>query len=116
MMRLHRHVVGKGREGNRNEGLHSRLRDKLNRMHRRTKGYSKSIALLTDSIALVCVILKLVTTNSRRKCLHIGVDTQPVALRDPLLPLLLRHSRYTISVPIHGTRHTFFNVNPNNHW
>ena len=30
-------VVGKGLEANRNEGLHSVLRDKLNRMHWRTK-------------------------------------------------------------------------------
>ena len=55
-----RHVVSKGGEVNRNEGLHSRLRDKLNRLHRRTKGYSKSVAMLSDSIALVCVILKLI--------------------------------------------------------
>ena len=55
-----RHEVGKGGEVNRNEGLHSRLRDKLNRLHRRTKGYSKSIAMLSDSIALVCVTLNLI--------------------------------------------------------
>ena len=54
-----RHEVGKGSEVNRNEGLHSRLRDKLNRLHRRTKGYSKSMAMLGDSIALVCLRLKL---------------------------------------------------------
>ena len=54
-----RHEVGKGGEVNRNEGLHSRLRDKLNRLHRRTKGYSKSITMLSDSIALVCLRLKL---------------------------------------------------------
>ena len=55
-----RHEVGKGEEVNRNEGLHSRLRDKLNRLHRRTKGYSKGIAMLSDSIALVCVTLNLI--------------------------------------------------------
>ena len=55
-----RHVVSKGGEVNRNEGLHSRLRDKLNRLHRQTKGYSKSIAMLSDSIALVCLSLKLI--------------------------------------------------------
>ena len=43
---------------NRNEGLCSRLRDKLNRLYLRTKGYSKSIAMLSDSIALVCLSLK----------------------------------------------------------
>ena len=55
-----KHEVGKGGEVNRNEGLHSRLRDKLNRLHRRTKGYSKSITMLSDSIALVCLRLKLI--------------------------------------------------------
>ena len=48
-----RHVVGKGLEANRNEGLHSALRGKLNRLIRRTKGYSKSEAMLRDSVALV---------------------------------------------------------------
>ena len=51
-----RHVVGKGLEANRNEGrLHSVLRGKLNRLIRRTKGYSKSEAMLRDSVALVCL-------------------------------------------------------------
>ena len=49
-----RHVVGKGGEVNRNEGLHSVLRDKLNRLHRKTKGYSKSVGMLDASLALVC--------------------------------------------------------------
>ena len=34
-----------------NEGLNSVLRGKLNRLHRRTKGYSKSVTMLRDSIA-----------------------------------------------------------------
>ena len=55
-----RHVAGKGLEANRNEGLHSVLRDKLNRLHRRTKGYSKSVTMLRDSIALVCLRLGLI--------------------------------------------------------
>ena len=55
-----RHVVGKGLEANRNEGLHSVLQDKLNRLHRRTKGYSKSVTMLRDSIALVCLRLGLI--------------------------------------------------------
>ena len=42
-----------------NEGLHSRLRDKLKRLQRKTKGYSKSVLLLRDSIALVCFRLGL---------------------------------------------------------
>ena len=55
-----RHEVGKGGAVNRNEGLHSRLRDRINRLHRKTKGYSKSVAMLSDSIALVCLKLGLI--------------------------------------------------------
>ena len=55
-----RHEVGKGGAVNRNEGLHSRLRDRMNRLHRKTKGYSKSVAMLSDSIALVCLKLGLI--------------------------------------------------------
>lgn len=55
-----RHGVGKGREVNRNEGLHPQSMDNLNRLHRRTKGYSKSIDMLRDSIAPVCLSLKLI--------------------------------------------------------
>ena len=58
MVAADRHKVGKGGEVNRNEGLHFCLRDKLNRLHRRTKGYSKSVAMLDNSIALV--FLKLI--------------------------------------------------------
>ena len=47
------HVVGKGSEVNRNEGLHSVLRGKLNRLARRTKGYSKSVQMLVGSLAMV---------------------------------------------------------------
>ena len=59
-MPAHRQVVGWGGEVNRNEGLHPRPRDKLNRRHRRTKGYSKSMSMLSDSIALVYLSLKLI--------------------------------------------------------
>ena len=52
-----RHEVGKSGEVNRNEGLHSRLRDKLNRLHRRTKGYSKSVGMLRDSMSRVSLSL-----------------------------------------------------------
>ena len=55
-----RHRMGKGSEVNRNEGTHSRLRDRLRRLQRKTKGYSKSVAMLRDSIALVCLKLNLI--------------------------------------------------------
>ena len=38
---------------NRNEGLHSVLRGKLNWLVRRTKGYSKSVDVLEGSLAMV---------------------------------------------------------------
>ncbi len=40
------------------------MRDKLNRLHRRTKGYSKNLRLLEGSIALVCRRLDLFNTNA----------------------------------------------------
>ena len=48
-----RHVVGKGGAVNWNEGLHSECRTRLNRLGRRTKGYTKSRDLLECSLALV---------------------------------------------------------------
>ena len=48
-----RHHVGKGGAVNWNEGLHSWYRGKLNRLHRRTKGYTKSVAMLSGSLALL---------------------------------------------------------------
>ena len=48
-----RHKIGKGPETNRNEATHGVLRRKLNRLARRTQGYSKSLALLVDSLAMV---------------------------------------------------------------
>ncbi len=54
-----RHTVGKGGPVNRNEGLHSRLRGRLNRLMRQTKGYSKDGAMLAGSVALVCLRLGL---------------------------------------------------------
>ena len=49
------HKVGKGGEvkNEEHEGLHSVLRGKLNRLVRKTKGYSKSVEMLTGSLALV---------------------------------------------------------------
>ena len=48
-----RHVAGKGREVNRNEELHSMLREKLNRLARRIKGYTKKVEMLSGSLALL---------------------------------------------------------------
>ena len=49
-----RHLAGKGGAVNRNEGLHSAWRGKLNRLARRTKGYTKKVEMLVCSPALVC--------------------------------------------------------------
>ena len=53
MLPAERHQVGKGPETNRNTATHGALRRKLNRLARRTQGYSKSLAMLVDSLALV---------------------------------------------------------------
>ena len=47
--------MGKGGGVNWNEGLHSWCRGRLNRRHRRMKGYTKSVAMLRCSLALVLV-------------------------------------------------------------
>ncbi len=61
---VNKHVVGKYGAVNWNEGLHSMLRGKLNRLVRRTKGYTKSIEMLVNLLALVfCAKLKLNTTH-----------------------------------------------------
>ncbi len=49
------HVVGKGEKVNRNEGLHSLLRDSLYRLRRRTKGPTRCVKMLKKSVALVLV-------------------------------------------------------------
>ena len=49
-----RHCVGKGGSVNRNAGLYAALRSWLNRLMWRTKGYSKSLAMLVYSLAPVC--------------------------------------------------------------
>ena len=46
-------MIGKGGAVNRNEGLHSKLRSKLNRLARRTKGYAKSVEMLKRLLAIV---------------------------------------------------------------
>ena len=55
-----RHVVGKGSEVNRNERVHSQLRDRLRRLQRKTKGYTKGRIMLRDSVALVYLKLDLI--------------------------------------------------------
>jgi len=52
-----RHKIGKFGRVNRNEGIHSVLRDRLKRLARRTKSYSKSYLMLKASLALVCLYL-----------------------------------------------------------
>ena len=52
-----RHQVGKGGPVNWNEGRHSCLRDRLHRLRRQTKGYTKSVEMLHASIALVALYL-----------------------------------------------------------
>ena len=47
-----RHQVGKGGAVNWNEGLHSFLRGKLNRLVRRTKGYSKGAGALRVGVGV----------------------------------------------------------------
>ena len=45
-------MIGKGGAVNRNEGLHSKLRSKLNRLVRRTKGYTKSVEMLKHLLVI----------------------------------------------------------------
>ena len=52
-MPVNKGMVGKGGAVNRNEGLHSALRSRLNRLAKHTKGYSKADGMLTLSFALV---------------------------------------------------------------
>ena len=51
-MPVNKHKVGKGGAVNRNEGLPSSLRGKLNRLARCTKGCSKTDGTLTLPLAL----------------------------------------------------------------
>ena len=53
--RRHR-VIGKGGKVNRNESLHSRLRESLYRFRRGAKGLTRSLWMLEASIALVAVM------------------------------------------------------------
>jgi len=59
-----RHKAKKGGEVNWNEGLHSVWRGKLNRLHRGTKGYTKSEDMLRDSLALLCYRKYLKSNNT----------------------------------------------------
>ena len=61
---VNKHAVGKHGALNWNEGLHSMLRGKLNRLARRTKGCAKSVDMLVNLLALVfCAKLKLNATH-----------------------------------------------------
>lgn len=46
-------MVVKSGAVNWNEGLHSKLRSKMNRLMRRTKGYTKSVEMLNHLLAIV---------------------------------------------------------------
>ena len=54
LLLVDRRVVGQGGAVNWCEGLHSVWRVHLNRLARRTNGYTKSVAMLVYSLALVC--------------------------------------------------------------
>ena len=54
---VNKRKVGKGGAVNRNERLHSVLCGKLNRLVRRTKGYTKTDGMLTMSLALAWLTL-----------------------------------------------------------
>ena len=61
---VNKHVVGKRGAVNWNEGLHSMLRGKLNRLAHRAKGCAKSVAMPVNLLALVfCAKLKLNATH-----------------------------------------------------
>ena len=61
---VNKHVVGKYGAVNWNEGLNSMLHGKLNWLVRPTKGYTKSVDMLVNLLALVfCAKLKLNTTQ-----------------------------------------------------
>ena len=47
-----RHVKGKGSDVNRKEGMHSKLKVKLNRLVRRTHGYSNRLYMPVGSLAM----------------------------------------------------------------
>ena len=53
------HVIGKGGAVNRNEWLHSKLRSKLNRLVRRTKGYTESVDMLKHLLAIALDVQRL---------------------------------------------------------
>lgn len=58
-----KYVAGKYGAVNWNDGLHSMLRGKLNRLARRTKGCTKSVDMLVNLLALAfCAKIKLNTT------------------------------------------------------
>ena len=59
-MNREKHKVVKFGKKNRNEGLHSFLRDKLASLRRKTKAYSKSINSLKLYLSLIFVYWELI--------------------------------------------------------
>ncbi len=57
---INKHKVKKFGKTNRNEGLHSFLRDKLASLRWKTKGYSKGIKSLRKYLSLVFVFWRLI--------------------------------------------------------
>ncbi len=55
------HRISKFGKTNRNEGLHSRLRDRLKRLQRKTKGYTKNINALRYALAIVFCLTNIST-------------------------------------------------------
>ncbi|WP_425609132.1 IS1 family transposase [Venenivibrio stagnispumantis] len=58
------HKISKFGKTNRNEGLHSRLRDRLKRLQRKTKEYSKNINALRYALAIVFSLTNIPTDFS----------------------------------------------------
>ena len=92
---VNKHAVEKYGAVNWNEGLHSMLRGKLNRLVRRTKGCAKSVDMLVNLLALVfCDKLKLKTTHTK--------NTSPASIFDfytrKVYPIR-RHRRFYAHCP-----------------
>ena len=63
-LQVNKHVVGKRGAVNWNVGLHSMLRDKLNKLAHRANGCAKSVDMPVNPLALVfCAKLKLNATH-----------------------------------------------------
>jgi len=58
---MKQHKIIKFKETNKNESLHSILRDRLNRLKRKTKGYTKNINSLRYALAIVFALSNIPT-------------------------------------------------------